>query len=352
VVGLLGVGITATTTAQAGNQLFEGSWTVKAFGNELTSGTGPSEFYSATGIPLGFQCNKANPRCPFNSTPVTTTTMKGGVFFNPLGGGTTTENGSGAGTRCSPWSDWQGKGTTMRPAKGGTPLTTMGNQPYPPLYRNYAFFTTATANAQPDPGICSGKSTGYTTQNKTRFGKNKGKVMVGHPITGAWSAATTGTQLGGFSFAAAPATGAAGVRTTGQVGDIPNLYPYLYSYTYATLRNNAGVFGVGGGPGSFSISYTMGDIRSVMGEPVVDGEGDAQIIVKAGAARFGGTMRMLGALTTKVCYFRNGGCSLGGADWRYDAIGASGYFDNTTGSYGLPTANAVISQGYLATYKA
>ena len=89
-----------------------------------------------------------------------------------------------------------------------------------------------------------------------------------------------------------------------------------------------------------------------MGEPVVDGKGDAQIIVKAGAARFGGVMRMLGALTTKVCYFRIGGCSLGGADWRYDAIGASAYFDNTTGSYGLPTANAVISQGYLATYKA
>ena len=49
-VGLLSVGISAATTAQAGNQLFEGSWLVKAFGNELTGGAGESEFYSAWGI--------------------------------------------------------------------------------------------------------------------------------------------------------------------------------------------------------------------------------------------------------------------------------------------------------------
>jgi len=43
VVGLLSVGIAAATTAQAGNQMFEGSWTVRAFGNEITGvGTGAS----------------------------------------------------------------------------------------------------------------------------------------------------------------------------------------------------------------------------------------------------------------------------------------------------------------------
>ena len=36
-VGLLSVGISAATTAQAGIQLFEGSWTVKALGNERTN---------------------------------------------------------------------------------------------------------------------------------------------------------------------------------------------------------------------------------------------------------------------------------------------------------------------------
>jgi hypothetical protein len=32
-------------------------------------------------------------------------------------------------------------------------------------------------------------------------------------------------------------------------------------------------------------------------------------------------MRMLGALTSKGCYFRAGGCSLGETDWLYDAVG-------------------------------
>jgi hypothetical protein len=68
----------------------------------------------------------------------------------------------------------------------------------------------------------------------------------------------------------------------------------------------------------------------------------ASINVKEGAARFGGTMRMLGALTTKVCYFRNGGCSLGENNWRFDAVGASVYTSLGGG----------ITEGYIATYKA
>ena len=65
VVGLLSVGIAVATTAQAGDQLFEGSWTVKAFGNELTSteSSGPSAVYERTGIPMGVQCNNRWPRC-------------------------------------------------------------------------------------------------------------------------------------------------------------------------------------------------------------------------------------------------------------------------------------------------
>ena len=51
-VGLLSVGISAATTAQAGNQLFEGSWTVKALGNERTGGAGSSAVYSVRAIDL------------------------------------------------------------------------------------------------------------------------------------------------------------------------------------------------------------------------------------------------------------------------------------------------------------
>ena len=43
-VGLLGFGIGAAAIAQAGTRLFEGSWIIKAFGNECslaTSGSAP-----------------------------------------------------------------------------------------------------------------------------------------------------------------------------------------------------------------------------------------------------------------------------------------------------------------------
>jgi hypothetical protein len=62
--------------------------------------------------------------------------------------------------------------------------------------------------------------------------------------------------------------------------------------------------------------------------------------VKKGAGNFGGTMQLLGQMTTKVCYFRNGGCSLGENNWRYDAI--------ETG--GLATSNGVLTDPYTVVY--
>ena len=309
VVGLFSVGITAATTAQAGVQLFEASWTIKAFGNELTSGTGPSEFYSAWGIPQGVQCNPYAPRCPFLSTPTS-----GMGKFAPLGGTLV-----GKTPNCAPWSNWQGSGTNVRPAKGGTATTGMGVR-LPPLYRNTQFFTTP--SGQPNPTSCSGLSTDGSG--------GKGLVQAGVPVTGTWQATTTGTQLGGFNFGAAPASGSAGVRVTGQVGVFNASYPYVYSYTYATLRNDLGVFGPGSGPGSFNIAYT--DAGTTV----------ASIMVKQGAAKFGGTMQMLGALTTKACYYWNGGCSLGSNNWKYDVVGASG----------VMTLAGVVTAGYLTTYTA
>ena len=347
-VGLLSVGITAATTAQAGNQLFEGSWTVKGFGNELTGGTGVSEFYEATGIPLGVQCNHYWPRCPFQSTPT-----DGAGNFQALGnlkGKTTPYPPLVA---CAPWYKWpNGTGTaTMRVAKGGTAMTIMGNDPIPPLYRNREFFTnTSTPSAQGNATACNGTSTslgghpakGTATMNASTA---PGKVILGKPITGTWTA-TTSTVSGNFSFPPAPVNGTAGVRIgqgtrttmsgkyytgsarSGARGDIQNIYPYLYSYTYATLRNDQGVFGKGQGPGSFVGVY---------------GKSEATIVVNQGTAKFGGVMRMLGALTTKVCYFRNGGCSLGENNWRYEAVGATAY---TTGSGALQSGYEATYQGY------
>ncbi len=134
---------------------------------------------------------------------------------------------------------------------------------------------------------------------------------------------TAGTTNGGLAFGAAPLVGGYGIRTTGFAGDRSGYFWYGYTYTYATLRNDTGFFGAGNGPGSFNIQHLQGKNKV------------ASIFVKSRAAKFGGTMRMLGALTSKVCYYRNGGCSLGSADWLYDAIGVA-----------APTLAGVVTQGF------
>ncbi|MCH8891566.1 MAG: hypothetical protein IH827_10905, partial [Myxococcales bacterium] len=306
------VGISAATPAQAGEQLFDGSWIVKSFGNERTDGTAESAVYSVWAMPQGILCNPQQPRCPFVSTPT-----DGAGSFNVLGGS------RDRALFCAPWANWQGMGTTARPAKGETATSGGKNKrPVPPLYRNPFFFTPA---GQPDSYSCTATST-------DGFG-GKGLVQAGQPVTGRWTAFTTGTGKGPFGFAPAPAGIQAGMRVTGLTGEFTIIYPYIYSYTYATFRNDVGIFGPDFGPGSFDIQYKIGQLTV------------ASIRVKQGAAKFGGTMRMLGAMTTKVCYYRLGGCSLGEMNWRYDAIGATAYTDTmTTGS--------VVTKGYQALYTA
>jgi hypothetical protein len=330
----------SVSAAQAGSQLFEASWTVKALGNECSiaasgassgpycgDGASESEFYSAIGIPLGIQCDPNQPHCPFDSTPT-----DGSGNFAPRGGYWAGQ------AYCAPWSNWQSLGTTARPAKGATSRTSGAwERPIPPLYRNPAFFT---SGGEPHTTSCNALSTGATPGGK-------GLAQAGDPITGRWAAITTGTGRGGFYFAAAPKHHAAGVRVgqgdvgysrwgrtksqgsarSGAIGEFGGNYPYIYSYTYATLRNDAGIFGPGQGPGSFSISFKRG-FNTV-----------AKAVVKQGAAKFGGTMRMLGQLTSKGCYYRNGGCSNYSWNWRYDAIGAAAY-----------TSGGVVTMGHWATW--
>jgi len=318
-VGLLGAGLAVATTAQAANQLFEGSWTVKAFGNECaaskvgTTGgtamlnkypycdakrTGESEYYSIFGMPQGIQCNPNQPRCTFSQSP-----SDGSGNFQPLGG--SQKYAKFCGTFAGP-----------RPAKGAT-LTTGGasKRPIIPLYRNPAFFTPGGA---PDVNSCTATSTDGLG--------GPGPVMLGQPITGSLN--TTGTLPGkGFQFPAATTMASgAGLRATGVVGEFGAIYPYVYSYTYVTMRNAAGFFGPGSGLGRFGDVYLR-----------FPKQGNRNAVVKVqGGNQFGGVMRMLGQLTTKVCYYRAGGCSLGENDWLYDAVG-------TTGSY---TKGGVITKGF------
>ncbi|MBW2495052.1 MAG: hypothetical protein JRE43_09910, partial [Deltaproteobacteria bacterium] len=297
-IGFLSFGIGVATLAQAGNQLFEGSWSVKAFGNECSlaaSGSAPgphcgggapeSAIYSAIGLPQGVQCNPFFPRCPFTSTPT-----DGYGAFAPLGGVQL------ATKYCAPWVNWQGNGTTARPAKGAT-ATNASGRITPPLYRNPVFFSAA---GEPNITHCSAASTNGTG--------GKGLVQAGNPLTGTWIADTTGAPNGGFFFSAAPPSGWMGIHTTKRAGEPPLSSSYSnYRYTYATLRNSWGFFGPALGPGSFNILHNKG------ANPI------ASINVKQGAAKFGGTMRMLGALTSKACKYSNGGCSMGTANWRYEA---------------------------------
>ena len=337
-VGLLSVGISAATTAQAGNQLFTAEWYTKSFGNELVNGTGESSIYSAVAIPHGIVCNPNQPRCPFDSTPT-----DGAGNFHPLGGSQTQA------LYCAPWYNFGGLGTAVRPGKDLTPQTTgVFSRPIPPLYRNPFFFTSL---GEPKRTACNGTSvdvytkdgvpvtplegTLFTAGGLTRYGHYKGLAQVGHPVTGTWGAATAGIPgKGGFGFGQAPDNHPFGIRTTGLVGEFSQFYPYIYSYTYATLKNDVGIFGPGLGPGSFNIKSYEG------ANPV------ATINVKQGAAKFGGVMRMLGAHTSKVCFYSVGGCSLGRDNWRYDAVGASAYYSTPTpGVY-------VVTKGYQALYSA
>jgi hypothetical protein len=114
------------------------------------------------------------------------------------------------------------------------------------------------------------------------------------------------------------------------VGEFASHYPYIYSYTYATLRNDQGAFGPGQGPGSFNIKHTLFTPNSNIA---------ASINVKQGKNKFGGTMKMLGAMTTKIGYWLGGGCGLWVSqyNWRYEAVGAPAKY----------TSESVITMGAI-----
>ena len=299
--------------SHAANQLYEGSLVIESFGNDVA---GPATPFSVFGMPQGIQCNPGHPRCPLASTPAATT-MGGMKAFDPLG------------NLCVPITYF---GVATRPAKGATATTGQAKNVH---YRNPAFFTSGGA---PNATSCSGTTTvsgASATMFLTTHSPKRGAVMKGAPLTGQQIVALSGTGPAGFKLDAAPMlpakpsgpTGFGLRRTTS--GAFNFRFPYVYRYTYATLRNSTGTFSAGGGPGAFELKYRRGQATV------------ARIAVKAGANKFGGVMNLLGQLTTKACYYRNGGCSLGGHNWRFDAVGATAY-----------TNAGMVTGGYLALYTA
>src|SRR5262245_35374125 len=309
---LAALGVAAT--AEAANQQYQGSLVIESFGNDVVA---PGIPFSVFGMPQGVQCNPGQPRCNFASTPVTTT-MMGGKVFAPLG------------KACVPIGFF---GVAKRPAKGATATLAPAKNVH---YRNPGFFS---AGGAPNATSCTAtttvggmSATMFLTTNSTK----RGPVMKGNPLTGQQIVTLAGAGPAGFQLKAAPtlpvkAPGPTGFglrRTT--AGEFNNIFPYIYSYTYATLRNATGNFFAGGGLGNFAKTYMQGGVNL------------AKIKVAAGSKKFGGVMKLLGQLTTKVCYYRNGGCSLGEQNWRYDAVGTSAY----------ATVGGMVTKGYVAPYTA
>ena len=94
-------------------------------------------------------------------------------------------------------------------------------------------------------------------------------------------------------------------------GSFSHYPPYIYSYSYADLKNAAGNFFAGGGPGNFTHADTQG------GTPA------GTITTVAGSAKYGGTMRLLGKLQTHFKFFNSlaGGHSIGTDDWLVHWLG-------------------------------
>jgi hypothetical protein len=151
--------------------------------------------------------------------------------------------------------------------------------------------------------------------------------MDGAPVAGLGYATLTGADFKIPAAAAASGTtwGKQGMfRTT--TGSFTNVPPYLYSYSYATLRNDAGEFGAGKGFFATNAVTNMVNFQNKLGNDTV-----ASANVTKGSNSFGGVMRLLGQLTTKVCYFYQGGCGLGYGQWNYESIGDAG-FKNKAGT--------------------
>src|SRR5262245_6966128 len=225
-VPALALGLGLAASSQAANQQYKGSLVIESFGNDNVGGTGASEFFSVFAMPQGLQCNPEQPRCNFASTPAALT-MGGAKVFAPLG------------TLCVPIGYF---GVAVRPAKGATP--TLGKAKNV-RYRNPGFFSPGGA---PNTTACTALTTVSgmkATVPLTTNSPKRGKVMKGAPLTGEQIVTLVGAGPAGFKLKAAPATpvkvpGPTGFglrRTT--FGEFNNIFPYVYSYTYATLRNDA-----------------------------------------------------------------------------------------------------------------
>jgi hypothetical protein len=222
--------------------------------------------------------------------------------------------------------------------------TTDGTQ-YPfttNVFLGHPFGITCNPNYGPGTKVCGGMDA---------------SAQAGSPLTGSGSVSVTGTNPAGFTLPQSdlvkklgtPATtfivNAKGVKQPVRCnltstpgcgipgGSFSAYFPYIYSYTYADLKNAAGSFFGGGGPGNFAYQISVG------------GNTVAKMVIKQGANRFGGTMKLLGFFYSHGAYFRNGGLSIGSFEWLFDRIGGMGYYAGT-GTAKVATAPGTASSAF------
>jgi hypothetical protein len=116
---------------------------------------------------------------------------------------------------------------------------------------------------------------------------------------------TVPTVFTSTDFAKKPQNGVPG-------GSFSYYPPYIYSYTYADLKNAAGNFFAGGGPG------TQAFYATALGAAA----GSMFTTKGPGAGKFGGTMNLLGVFQTHFAYAISGGFTIGTDDWLVDWQGA------------------------------
>jgi hypothetical protein len=170
-------------------------------------------------------------------------------------------------------------------------------------------FNTYMNGPYPMGGFCNTVWPNTTSPWGTTCGPDT-KTYVGAPLTGSGIAQVTGSAPATFSLAASDIS----IVTS---GSFPYYFPYLYGLTYADLKNRAGQFFGGGGPGSFTFNYTIAKATV------------AHVTVKAGGNQFGGTMRLLGSFTDYESYYQAGGLWLGSFDWLFDNVGGTASFAHT-----------------------
>jgi hypothetical protein len=181
-------------------------------------------------------------------------------------------------------------------------------------------------------------------------------AQVGSPLTGAGTVSVTGTSPAAFTLPQSALAKKLGTPATTWItnakgakqpvrcvltstpgcgvpgGSFSAYFPYIYSYTYADLKNAAGNFFGGGGPGNFAYQINVGGVV-------------AEMVIKQGANRFGGTMQLLGYFYSHGGYFRNGGLSIGSFQWLFSKVGGMGYYIGT-GTAKVATAPGTATDSF------